>query len=121
MSWPAEIPGVVIAGSYHLVRSLDGERGRVYEARHERLAGRLAVKLFEGIDPQAFRRNAQLALALRHQGIAQVIDYGTDDGSARAAVVMEYLEGRPLASVLGESGLLPVDRAVRLVGGVAAG
>jgi serine/threonine-protein kinase len=126
MPWPEEIPGAVMAGRYRLLRALDGERRRLYEARHDRLAGRFAVKLYPDAEPSAFRRRAQLALALRHPGAAQVIDYGPDASAApgvgaggQAFVVMEWIDGVPLSAFLRESGILPLDLVVRVVGGVA--
>src|SRR5215831_10183432 len=107
MAVPAEIPGALMAGTYRLVRPLSGESGRVYEARHDRLGGRLVVKLFDDADPVAFQTNARLASALRHPGIAQVLDYGApaDPAQGRAFVVMEHIDGRQLSAIIAEAGL----------------
>jgi serine/threonine protein kinase len=118
MARPAEIPGAVIAGTYRLVRPLSGEGGRVYEARHDRLSGRFAVKLFAEVEPRAFLRSAQLASALRHSGVVQVIDYGTRNG--QAFVVMEFIEGQPLSQLIAHAGLLPADRVARLIDSAAS-
>ena len=58
MPWPEVIPGAVMAGSFHLMGPLDGSGGHVYEARHDRLAGRFVVKLFPGADPATFQLRA---------------------------------------------------------------
>jgi serine/threonine-protein kinase len=121
MDRPAEIPGGVIGGSYRLVRALDGARGRVHEAKHDRLTGRFAIKLFPNADPAAFQRGAQLASALRHPGIVQVIDYGAPPGPGHAFAVMEYIEGRPLATILADDGRMQPPRVARLVDGIASG
>ena len=121
MDRPAEIPGGVIGGTYRLVRALDGARGRVHEAKHDRLAGRFAIKLFPNAEPQAFQRGAQLASALRHPGIVQVIDYGAPPGPGQAFAVMEYIEGRPLSTILADDGRMQPPRVARLVDGIASG
>jgi serine/threonine protein kinase len=105
-------------GSYRLVRALDGD-GRVHEARHERRGGRFALKLLGDVDTQAFARAAHQATALRHPGIVQVVDSGTDAG--RAFVVMEWVEGRSLAALLADEGALDAERVARLVDSVALG
>src|SRR5262252_9593871 len=117
MPWPEVIPGAVMAGSFRLGRALDGSSGRVHEARHDRLAGRFAVKLFPEAQPGTFQHHARLALALRHPGIAQVIDYGVDAESGQAFVAMELCRGQSLAAlaaVARESRLLPVERVAML-------
>jgi len=123
MPWPEVIPGAVMAGSFRLGRALDGSSGRVHEARHDRLAGRFAVKLFPEAQPGTFQHHARLALALRHPGIAQVIDYGVDAQSGQAFVAMELCQGQSLAAlaaVARSSRLLPVERVAMLIHGVAA-
>jgi serine/threonine protein kinase len=119
MRGAADIAGVVTAGEYRLVRPLGRQGGRVHEARHDRLMGRFAVKLFGDVEPRAFQRSAQLAAGLRHPGIVQVIDYSATQG--QAFVVMEYVDGRALSTIIGESGLLPADRVARLIESVAVG
>src|SRR5690349_16892213 len=114
MPWPEQIPGAVMAGRYRLLRALDGAGGRLYEARHDRLSGRFAVKLYPDADPAAFRRRAQVALALRHPAIVQVIDYGPDGDGGRAFVVMEWVDGQPLSTIMRDSGLLPLEVVVRI-------
>jgi serine/threonine protein kinase len=119
MTGAAEFSGTITSGSYRLVRAVEGGRGRVHEARHDRIAGRFAVKLFGDVDARAFQRGAQQASALRHPGVAQVVDYGAVPG--QAFVVMEWADGRSLASILAESGALPPDAVARLVDSIALG
>jgi serine/threonine-protein kinase len=105
-------------GSYRLVRALD-TGGRVHEARHDRLPGRFAVKLFGEVDARAFHRGVQQASALRHPSIVRVVDYGSPTG--RAYVVMEWADGRSLAALLAEGGPFPPSAVARIVDGVALG
>jgi serine/threonine protein kinase len=119
MAGAADIRGAVTTGTYRLVRPLGRQGGRVHEARHDRLAGRFAVKLFGEVEPRAFQRNAQLAAALHHPGIVEVIDYSAMQG--QAFVVMEYIDGRALPSIIADSGLLPAERVGRIIESVAVG
>jgi serine/threonine-protein kinase len=119
MSGVGDFSGTVTPGRYRLVRPLDRDGGRVHEARHERLSGRFALKLFNDVEPLTFRKRAQVATALRHPGIVQVVDYSaTSEG---AFVVMEFVEGRSLAAILATSGPMPADRVARLIESMALG
>jgi serine/threonine-protein kinase len=118
MSAAGEFSGTTTAGSYRLVRPLDAE-GEVFEARHDRLPGRFAVKLFEEVDARAFLRAVQQASALRHPGIVRVVDHGTQGSGG--FLVMEWADGRSLASTLAAGGPLAPDAVARIVDGVALG
>jgi serine/threonine-protein kinase len=99
------------------VRILDGAR-RVHEARHDRLAGRFALKLFGDVDARAFQRAVGQASALHHPGIVRVVDHGTSYG-AGAFVVMEWADGLSLAALLAAGGPLAPEAVARVVGSVA--
>jgi serine/threonine-protein kinase len=91
--------------------------GEVFEATHERLSHRYAVKLLHpGVrdHPEAlprFMREAQVTSRLRHPGIVAVVDFNTLPGGT-AYLVMEYLEGESLGTVLARTGPLPLARVV---------
>ena len=110
--------GTLLGGTYRIVRRIgSGGMGEVYEAVHERLAHRYAVKfLHPGVrnHPEAlprFMREAQVTSRLRHPGIVSVVDFNTlPDGSAY--LVMEYLEGESLGRLLRRTGPLPLGRVV---------
>jgi serine/threonine-protein kinase len=119
MSGAGEFSGTSTAGSYRLVRPLDGA-GRVHEARHAWHAGRFALKLLGDVDPRAFQRAVQQASALHHPGIARVVDHGAVPG-AGAFVVMEWAEGRSLATMLGAGGPQSPEAVARIVDSVALG
>jgi len=57
-----------------------------------------------------FRRELQIVARLDHPGIERSIDRRT--ARSRPYLVMEYVEGETLASLLEREGPLPVDRAV---------
>ena len=82
MAQGAELRGHVLGGKYRLVRAVSEGPRSVYEARHERLAGRFAIKQWPATTPwDAFRRGAELALTLRHPGIMQVLDFNCEPGA----------------------------------------
>jgi len=110
--------GTLLGDTYRIVRRIgSGGMGEVYEATHERLSHRYAVKfLHPGVreHPEALRRfmrEAQVTSRLRHPGIVSVVDFNTLP-SGVAYLVMEYLEGEPLGKILARTGPMPVSRVV---------
>lgn len=119
--------GDVLRETYRIVGRLGrGGMGEVFAVEHARLAGRYALKLLTreaAADPEAFGRfcrEAEIASALRHPNIVQVIDFNTTPDGA-PFIVMEHLEGSDLAQYLKQHGPLPPPRVVALVKQVAAG
>ncbi|MGH2748006.1 MAG: protein kinase domain-containing protein [Actinomycetota bacterium] len=99
-------------------RLASGGMGTVWAATDERLGRRVAVKeLKEDLasDPrfvERFRREARAVAALSHPNIANVFDYGEDDG--RHFIVMELIEGRDLSRILREDGPLDPNRSIHI-------
>lgn len=103
-----------------------GGFGEVRLARHRVLGRLVAVKRLRSFaleDDGAtdrFRREARALAMLDCPQIVRVYDYRSGDGPGGAALlVMEYVPGRPLDEMLAQ-GPLGGDRAVRLLGDVAA-
>ncbi len=75
---------------------------------------------------ERFRREAQSVAKLTHTNIVSVFDTGEDDvdGMTTPYIVMEYVEGRPLGSVLDEDvrqhGAMPADKALKITADVLA-
>jgi eukaryotic-like serine/threonine-protein kinase len=94
--------------------------GVVYEAFHVDVGRRFALKFLQSDlrnDTEAvlrFQREAKLAGSLDSPNLAAVVDYG-GASSGQPFLVMEYLEGRSLASLLLEFKRLPVPRAIRIL------
>jgi serine/threonine protein kinase len=86
----------------------------------------VAVKVIRAgaiADPRAqdrFRREAQIALGLKHPQLAAVYDYGMLQ-DASAYVVMELVRGETLRQELKRAGHLSPARAVELLSETAAG
>ena len=114
-------------GAYRLgVRIGEGGMGAVYQARHtqsgvaRRQGGDVAIKVMHDHhasrdDLRArFERESDLGLRLDHANIVKVHDLVVDAG--RLAMVMEWVEGRPLSDLIGaETGPIPWERARPLV------
>jgi len=115
MAQLAELGGHVLGGRYRLVRAVSEGPRKVYEARHERLAGRFALKQWPATTPwDAFRRGAELAVTLRHPGVLQVLDFNCEPGSS-PFLVLEWVDGKRLSDVIAESGILPIERVAPLI------
>lgn len=115
----------VLSGRYELSNLVArGGMAEVYRA-HDRLLDRpVALKiLFPELSVdrsfvERFRREAQAAANLSHPNIVPVFDWGEDMGTYY--IVMEYVDGRALSSILRTAGPLHPDRAAEIAADVAA-
>jgi beta-lactam-binding protein with PASTA domain/tRNA A-37 threonylcarbamoyl transferase component Bud32 len=101
-----------------------GGMAEVYRA-HDRLLDRpVALKvLFPELSVdrsfvERFRREAQAAANLSHPNIVPVFDWGEDTGTY--FIVMEFIDGRPLSSILKSAGPLSAERTADIGSHVAA-
>jgi serine/threonine-protein kinase len=113
------LPGEVLAGKYKVERVLGaGGWGVVLAARNLQLGQRVAIKLLarEGTPDVRARmlREAQAAARIHSDHVVQVYDVGSTE-SDTPYIVMEYLEGQDLASLLQRSGAVPVALAVHWI------
>jgi tRNA A-37 threonylcarbamoyl transferase component Bud32 len=109
--------GDVIRQKYRLLRLLgDGGMGSVYEASHELLGTRVAIKVLHAelarrtglID--RFMQEARVAAQIKSTHVVQVTDIDrTPEGVAY--IVMELLEGEALSAMLDRQGKLPIATA----------
>ncbi|MEV0638179.1 protein kinase [Streptomyces sp. NPDC050619] len=126
--------GRALAGGRYQLRDLLGEGGMasVHLAYDAVLDRQVAVKTLhtelgrEQAFRERFRREAQAVAKLTHTNIVSVFDTGEDnlDGMTTPYIVMEYIEGRPLGSVLDEDvrqyGAMPADKALKITADVLA-
>src|SRR6202163_4286981 len=114
----------VLSGRYelsHLVAR--GGMAEVYRARDQLLDRPVALKvLFPELSVdrsfvERFRREAQAAANLSHPNIVPVFDWGEDSGTY--FIVMEFVDGRALSSILRTAGPLHPDRAAEIAADVA--
>lgn len=89
-------------GKYELIEPLgQGGFATVYRARDPALARTVAVKICQATDAESlerFVREARLSGNLQHPNIAQVFDFGVENGVP--FLVQEFLGGSDLAEVL---------------------
>src|SRR5256885_2072745 len=112
-------------GTYRLLTTIGaGGMGEVWLAEHTTLGRRAAVKVLKArysSDSDTVRRffnEAKAASAIAHPGIVQIFDYGeSDDGTAY--IVMELLEGDPLAKRLAQRKRIAVPDALNITRQVA--
>ncbi|MGY2001544.1 protein kinase domain-containing protein [Blastococcus sp. SYSU DS1024] len=124
--------GSLLAGRYKITAPIaTGGMGEVWKARDQVLDRIVAAKVLKTEytnEPSflaRFRNEARHTAALSHPNIASVYDYGetTDDSGVQtlAFLVMEYVEGQPLVTILHEEGRLPVDWTLHVLGQAADG
>lgn len=113
--------GQLLLGRYRIIRKFgEGGMGAVYEAKHELIGRKLAIKC---LHPQfmsnaevveRFQREANAATAVGNEHIIEVTDVGSfDDGSP--FMVMEFLDGVEFGDLLEKEGSLPISRLVHIV------
>ncbi|MFC9651425.1 MULTISPECIES: protein kinase [unclassified Streptomyces] len=126
--------GGSVAGGRYQLRDLLGEGGMasVYLAYDAALDRQVAIKTLhtelgrEQSFRERFRREAQAVAKLSHTNIVSVFDTGEDelDGALMPYIVMEYVEGQPLGSVLqadiAQYGAMPADKALKVTADVLA-
>jgi eukaryotic-like serine/threonine-protein kinase len=124
--------GQLLVDRYRLARRIAvGGMGEVWEAADTRLDRPVAIKILK---PELcgdaeflhrFRTEARTTASLNHPGIAAVHDYGetaaVPDGPEETAyLVMELVEGEPLAAILARGGRLGTERTLDVLGQAAA-
>ncbi|HVJ18721.1 MAG TPA: serine/threonine-protein kinase, partial [Polyangiaceae bacterium] len=116
-----DLVGKCLNGTY-VVEGVIGEggMGRVYRARHTRLAQKLfAIKmlrseLMRNAEVVArFRREAEAAACISHPNVVGVYDVDTTEEGC-AYLVCEHLRGMDLADLLERDGRVEVDTAVHV-------
>ena len=110
--------GAVIDGKYRVEGTIgSGGMGVVFLARHLQLRERVAIKVLKperGSRPELVERllrEARAAASIRNRHVVRVLDVGTLP-DAQPFIVMEYLEGEDLATLLGRGASLSVRDAV---------
>ena len=109
-----ELPAGARLGAYKIIKVLGaGGMGFVYEAQHEALRRRCAIKFLRpefannaGIVSR-FLQEARAVNVISHDNIVSIFDY-SEGGSAGVYFVMEFLEGEDFAELLNRTGPLPM-------------
>jgi serine/threonine-protein kinase len=107
----------ILNDRYELEQKIgEGGMARVYRGRDLRLNRQVAIKVLHSHYAsdtnflQRFHHEAQAAANLRHPNIVDVYDVGQD--ADVHYIVMEYVPGSDLKTLLMRSGALPIEQAV---------
>jgi serine/threonine-protein kinase len=118
---PGALVGQVVADKYRIDSIIgEGGMGYVVAAHHMQLETKVAIKLMRpelavsGEAVERFAREARAAVRITSQHVARVFDVGTLPNGA-PYMVMEFLEGSDLSSIVHKRGPLPIGEAVDYV------
>ncbi|MHA7270984.1 protein kinase domain-containing protein [Arthrobacter sp. HLT1-20] len=114
------ISGITLGGRFQLTsRIAIGGMGEVWKAQDLVLGRIVAIKILKDEytgDPgfrARFRAEAKHTALLNHEGIANVFDYGEEDGSAY--LVMELVPGEPLSALIEREHVLSADWTLSMI------
>ena len=112
----ANLVGVALLGRYQVQAHIgDGGMGTVYLAEHTTILKKFAIKVLSAelsVRPDhvdRFLREARSASMINHPNVVEITDFGVTPDN-QPFFVMEYLQGKDLSQLLGESGSLPWKR-----------
>ena len=119
-------PGTLLAGRYRIISPLGkGGMGEVYRADDIRLGQPVALKFL----PAAFAADSErlerlvdevrIGRQISHPNVCRLYDIAEAGG--HHFLVMEYVDGEDLASLLRRIGRLPGDKALEIARGLCAG
>jgi serine/threonine protein kinase len=107
----------LVIGNYQVLDRLGaGGMGTVYRARHRRMKRVVAIKVLTRSVAQSekfvqrFQREVEVVARLNHPNI--VMAHDADEADVGPFLVMEFVNGRDLATEVQERGPLPVPEAV---------
>ena len=116
----------LLIGEYEVLETIAaGGMGNVYQARHRLMNRRVAIKVLPRSATenerlaQRFAREVEVAARLTHPNIVTAYDAGMHEGACY--LVMEYVDGPDLSTLLQHRGPLPVAKAVHCIVQAARG
>ena len=117
--------GSVIDGRYRVIEVIGrGGMGMVYKVSHTRMGKIAAMKVlhheFESDDEVVarFRREADAVSRLHHPNSVQIFDFGMTEGALY--LIMEFVRGMDLGTVIDRDGPLEFGRAAPLLSQICA-
>ena len=114
------IKGQLIDDRYKIIKTIgEGGMANVYLAYDTILQREVAVKILRGDLAEdekfvrRFQREANSASSLKHPNIVEVYDVGEDDG--KYFIVMEYINGKTLKSLIKKRGALTLEEVIDIM------
>ena len=105
-------------GKFTIIRRLGrGGMGTVYEGHDPALDRRVAIKtltaevIADEDSRNRFEREAKAAAKLQHPNIVTIYELGNFGGNEKPYIVMEYLEGTDVSTLIGKKGM-PIAEAL---------
>ena len=118
--------GELIDNRYRIIKSIgEGGMANVYLAWDTILEREVAVKILRGDLAEdekfirRFQREANAASSLRHPNIVEMYDVGEDNG--KYFIVMEYVDGKTLKSLIKKRGALNLNEALDIMLQITSG
>ena len=106
-------------GKYKITRLIgQGGMASVYEARHEMLGTKVAIKVLNPILSaneqirERFKNEAKLMASLNHKNITKITDF--DDQPNQLSIILEFLEGEDLDEKIKRQGALPDEEILSI-------
>src|SRR5688572_7367663 len=117
-------PGALLAGRFRMVSLLGrGGMGEVYRAEDLKLGQAVALKFLPGPIDRAkldrFYSEVRLGRQVAHPNVCRI--YDVIEAEQRHFLVMEYVDGEDLASLLRRIGRVPDDKGLEIARGLCAG
>jgi len=116
----------LMLGNYVLLNRIgEGGMGQVFRARHQRMGRIVAIKLIPAekmrseTARQRFQRESRAAAKLDHPNIVRAFDAGIEQDIS--FLVMEFVEGQDLETLLRHQGRLSPEQAVNYITQAAQG
>ncbi len=122
----AEAASNIFGTKYKILNKLgQGGFATVYLAEDTTLGRKVAIKVLDAQLSEndstflkRFEREAQIVAQLNHSNIIDVYEFGQEQG--RFFIVMPYLAGPDLSSLIGQEGVLPVEQVLKITEQVGA-
>ena len=106
-------------GKYKITRLIgEGGMASVYEATHEMLGTKVAIKVLNPILSaneqirERFKNEAKLMASLNHKNITKISDF--DEQPNQLSIILEFLEGEDLNEKIKRQGALPDDEILSI-------
>lgn len=113
--------GTVLADNYEIISVIGhGGMGVVYKARHTLMDRVVAIKMLQAqlisdsISVKRFQQEGKATSRISHPHVITVYHFGISP-SGQPFIVMDYLQGVPLAHVIKEEGHVGVERTIRIM------